>query len=197
VSRPTVHPGEGIIIVSGLPRSGTSLMMQMLAAGGLALTADGLREADAHNPRGYLEDERVKSLRSESAWLGEARGTALKVVAPLLPFLPSEHRYRVIWMERDLDEVLASQRHMLHSSSDSGARDESELRRAFEGQLDRVRTQLRERGIPWLAVEHRDALENPAATATRVGEFLDLDLDAAAAAGVVDRALHRQRAGPP
>jgi hypothetical protein len=183
-----------ITIVSGLPRSGTSLMMQMLDAGGLPITTDGRRAPDEHNPHGYLEDERVKRLPSESSWVATARGSALKVVAPLLPFLPGELSYRVIWMERALDEVLASQRRMLERSGDPAAEtDEASLRSAFESQRARVRDELRRRGTPLLEIQHRDAIARPAETARRVAGFLGLELDIAAAAAVVDPSLHRQR----
>jgi hypothetical protein len=105
-----------IVVVSGLPRSGTAMMMQMLAAGGLPLLTDGRREADASNPRGYHELEAATRLRSDRAWLADARNKGVKIVAQLLPFLPAGHSYRVILMERALEEVLASQRRMLARS---------------------------------------------------------------------------------
>ena len=109
-----VNPHSEIIVVSGLPRSGTSLMMKMLAAGGFPLLVDGLREPDDDNPEGYFELERVKALvTGDDAWLAEARGHAVKVISSLLKFLPGTHSYRVILMQRRMSEVLASQRRML------------------------------------------------------------------------------------
>ena len=102
-----------ITVVSGLPRSGTSLMMQMLEAGGMETVTDGQRAPDADNPKGYYELERVKRLKEDHAWLAEAEGKALKVVSMLLYDLPADFRYRVLFMERDLDEILSSQRTML------------------------------------------------------------------------------------
>jgi hypothetical protein len=102
-----------ITIVSGLPRSGTSLMMQMLAAGGMPVLSDGERKADTDNPRGYLEWERIKQLPKEPALIGEAEGKVVKVISQLLLSLPDEHEYRVIFMQRPLPEVLKSQDEML------------------------------------------------------------------------------------
>src|SRR5947209_18564630 len=102
-----------IVIVSGLPRSGTSLMMQMLEAGGLEVVTDGIRAADTDNPRGYYEFERVKKIKTDAAWLPGARGKAVKMVSQLLYDLPAGEAYRILFMDRDLDEVLASQEKML------------------------------------------------------------------------------------
>ena len=107
--------GQPIVVVSGLPRSGTSMVMKMLEAGGLAVLTDGLRTADEDNPKGYYEVERVKDLAREAdkGWLGEARGKAVKVISYLLKSLPPTFNYKVVFIRRDLEEVLASQRKML------------------------------------------------------------------------------------
>ena len=114
---------ESLIVVTGLPRSGTSVLMQMLAAGGLDILSDGLRHADEDNPRGYLEFEPVKKLLKDSTWLFEARGRAIKIVAPLLAALPAGLPCRVILSERDLDEVLDSQQRMLATPESAAGRD--------------------------------------------------------------------------
>src|SRR6185312_6287356 len=111
-----------ITVVSGLPRSGTSLMMQMLAAGGIPPLSDGLRSADPDNPRGYFEYEPVKRTKQDDTWTDAAPGKAAKVVYALLKDLPTRHDYRVIWMRRPLDEVIASQRAMLARVGREGAR---------------------------------------------------------------------------
>src|SRR5438105_1498707 len=102
-----------IIIVSGLPRSGTSLMMQMLASGGVEVVTDNLRSADTDNPRGYYEFEQVKKVKQDQSWLPSCRGKAFKMVALLLLELPPTEKYRVVFMDRDLEEVLTSQEKML------------------------------------------------------------------------------------
>jgi hypothetical protein len=104
-----------ITIVSGLPRSGTSLMMQMLAAGGMQILSDGERAADVDNPRGYLEWERIKRLPRDPTCIAEAEGKAVKVISLLLLSLPEGHDYRVVFMQRPLPEVLASQQAMMRS----------------------------------------------------------------------------------
>jgi len=102
-----------ITIVSGLPRSGTSLMMQMLNAGGLPVLSDGERQADTDNPKGYLEWERIKQLPKDPSLIAEAEGKVVKVISQLLLSLPSDHEYRVVFMQRPLPEVLKPQEEML------------------------------------------------------------------------------------
>ena len=136
-SDPAAPSGDEIIIVSGLPRSGTSLMMQMFAAAGIEPVTDRCREADADNPRGYFELEAAKRLKQESAWLADARGKALKVVSQLLFDLPATERYRIVFMERDLDEVLASQETMLARLGRPAAPRER-MRAAFQAHLRQV-----------------------------------------------------------
>ncbi|HNY87520.1 MAG TPA: hypothetical protein PKN23_13545, partial [Candidatus Hydrogenedentes bacterium] len=119
-------PPPEIVVVSGLPRSGTSMMMRMLAAGGMPLFTDGVRAADSDNPLGYFEHEAVKRLREDASWVPGAAGKAVKVVSALLPALPEGFQYRVILMRRPLEEVLASQRRMFGRrgapAADDGAR---------------------------------------------------------------------------
>src|SRR5216684_2403419 len=110
-----------IIVVSGLPRSGTSLMMQMLAAGGIEIVTDAVRTADCDNPRGYLEFERVKKIKHDRSWLPEARDKAFKMVSQLLYDLPPSEHYRIVFMERDMDETLRSQEKMLERLGRKGA----------------------------------------------------------------------------
>jgi hypothetical protein len=183
------------VIVSGLPRSGTSLMMQMLAAGGLPLLTDGVRAADADNPRGYLEWEPIRGVAHRPEPLEEARGRAVKVVSALLPALPARHRYRVIWMERAAAEVEASQRAMLaHRAGAAVAAADpvsaGDLARHAQGLL---RWLAEQPNFETCVVAHRELLGHPAAVAARVAAFLDLPLDASAMAAVVEPALWRVR----
>jgi len=188
---------DGVItIVSGLPRSGTSMMMQMLYAGGFPLLTDEKREADADNPRGYFEFDQAKSLRTDNSWLPEAEGKAVKIVAQLLPFLPLQLKYRIIFMERDIDEVLASQRKMLERQDRSGGNISNErLEKLFARQLQQIKKLLADRNIPVLYVAHQDALQHTAEIAARVKEFIGEDLDEQAMANIVDLNLYRQRQG--
>src|SRR6476619_350258 len=132
-----------IIVVSGLPRSGTSLMKQMLDRGGIAAMTDGARAADTDNPRGYYELEKVKRLKQDASWLPEARGKAVKMVSQLLYDLPPNERYRIIFMERDLDETLLSQEKMLERLGRPAAPREA-MKRSFTVHLDRLHEWLRQ-----------------------------------------------------
>jgi tetratricopeptide (TPR) repeat protein len=189
-------PAECVSVVAGLPRSGTSMMMQMLAAASLPILADGQRSADTDNPRGYYELESATRLRQDRDWLKEAKGKAVKIVAQLLPLLPADLPYRVIFMDRNLKEVLASQRVMLENlGRDTVKLTDEQLEQAFRRQLKQVRVWLaKQPNIKTLFVAHRDALDDPLGAAERVNDFLGGALDPMAMAGVVDSSLYRQRA---
>jgi hypothetical protein len=185
-----------IVVVSGLPRSGTSMMMRMLAAGGLEPYSDAIRSADEDNPRGYYEHERVKSLADSSAWLADARGKAVKVVSALLEHLPrDEHRYAVVFMNRALQEVLASQRAMLLRRGRPVDRVEDErMAQLFARHLEKTRSLIASRpDMRVLYVEHATAVAAPVTVAAHVNAFLGGRLDEAAMSAAVEPALHRQR----
>lgn len=185
-----------VTIVSGLPRSGTSLMMQMLAAGGMPVLTDGIRARDEDNPRGYLEFEPVKKTRDDASWLETAQGKAVKMVYVLLRALPENLDYRVIMMHRNLREVIESQRRMLERSGRKGADVSAErMEKIFVDQLRMLRKWLDPQpNFRVLDVEHRDCLLDPSGVAARVDEFLGMNLDRAQMAGVIDPALYRNRA---
>jgi predicted AlkP superfamily phosphohydrolase/phosphomutase/tetratricopeptide (TPR) repeat protein len=188
---------ESLIVVTGLPRSGTSMFMQMLAAGGVSLLTDGLREPDEDNPRGYHEFEPVKNLLQDSRWLLEGRGKAVKIVAPLLAAIPPGLACRVIFSDRNLDEVLDSQQRMLvrrNRSRHTTPERRRMLREEYGRTLARVKAMLSRRpGTQLLIVEHSKAISDPLSAATRVNEFLGGGLDVAKMAAAVDPALHRNR----
>jgi tetratricopeptide (TPR) repeat protein len=199
---PMAPMAESLIVVTGLPRSGTSMLMQMLAAGGVEVLADGLRVADEDNPRGYLEFEPVKKLLRDSKWLMEARGKAVKIVVPLLAALPPGLECRVILCERDLDEVLESQERMLRRRDPEARAETPERRRLLKAEyartLGRVKAMLAGRpGTELLVVEHALAMSDARATAGRISAFLGGGLAAAKMAAAVDPALHRSRAAAP
>ncbi len=199
-SKPTADPSQIITIVTGLPRSGTSMMMQMLVAGGMSPLTDGQREADASNPKGYFEYTKATQLGSDSSWIGEARGKVVKIVAQLLPELPTETggtpaHYRVVFMERDLEEVLASQQTMLDHQGRQGANlERGRLAEVFKEQLRKVHRAIDDRNISCLVVRHATAIRDPRSVAEEVNSFFDGSLDVAAMAAVVDPALYRERA---
>jgi len=192
----TADPEGGITVVAGLPRSGTSLMMQMLAAGGMPVLTDDSRPPDADNPRGYFEFAAARSLRRDRTWVPQARGKAVKIIAHQLAFLPggADCRYRVIFMERDLDETLASQKKMLQRHGRMGARmADSELKQTYTRQLGNIRRRLAARGIPLLPVSFKDCIEQPLKVAADVQRFLGRELNLSAMAAVVAPELYRQR----
>jgi len=180
-------------VVTGLPRSGTSMMMQMLVAGGLPALADEERIADEDNLRGYFELEAVKRLQHSHSCLENARGYCVKVVSHLLAHLP-QGDYRVILVERELDEVLSSQQAMLTRNGKQGARlSTDQLKAVFARQLTATGKLLEERQLPLLRVAHRTCIEQPAMVTAQVNEFLGGDLDEARMAQAVDETLYRQR----
>ncbi|MDP3226125.1 MAG: hypothetical protein Q8M96_23585 [Rubrivivax sp.] len=187
-----------ITVVSGVPRSGTSLMMQMLHAGGLPVLSDGLRTADENNQRGYFEFEPVKRLRSDRSWLPQARGHAVKIIHLLLRelLLDGSLQYRIVLMQRPLDEVLASQRTMLQREGKAAPADAELLKKAFASQLSQLDTWLAAQpSIAVMPVPYHQVLREPQSVAEALNNFLGLNLDTAAMVRVVDPALHRQR-GP-
>lgn len=193
--RPVQPSRPFVTVVSGVPRSGTSLVMQMLAAGGLAPFCDEARPADRHNPRGYFEAEVVKRLRRDAGWLPAARGTAVKVVHALVEALPAEFDYRLILVRRDLREVVASQQAMLPAGArEAGVLAPERLVEIFAAQLEALERQVIARPeFRLLRVEHRELLRSPAEQAARLDVFVGGGLDVAAMAAAVDPALYRQR----
>jgi hypothetical protein len=185
-----------IIVVSGLPRCGTSLMMQMLDRGGVPVITDHVRAADPDNPRGYYELERAKKIKVDASWLPEARGKAFKMVSQLLYDLPASERYLVIFMERDLDEMLVSQEKML-ARLDRPAAPRDKIKPAFIQHLARLREWLaRQPNIEVLYVSYNELLERPAVEAARASTFLGGRADAEEMARTVDPSLYRNRRSP-
>jgi len=186
-----------IIIVSGLPRSGTSMMMQMLGAGGLPLLVDDHRQPDDSNPRGYYEYEAVKRLRSgDDQWLAKAEGHAVKVVSPLLHDLPGDYAYRVIFMRRTMTEILQSQTVMLRRlGRQSAARQTDRLRQEYDAHLTALQRWLAGQSyVHVLDVDYHSVLQQPEAQAVRVADFVGQRLNIAAMTRAVDPSLHRERA---
>jgi hypothetical protein len=186
---------NSVTVVSGLPRSGTSMMMQMLAAGGVEILTDQQRRADEDNPEGYFELEAVKRLPGDSAWLHDAPGKAIKVICRLLEHLPDRYEYKVLFMERPLEEVIASQRVMLERRGTQGSSVSTEkLRMLFAAELFRAQTWMSaQKNFSWIRVPYREMAAGSCAELERVCSFLGRPLDVAAMAARADRRLHRQR----
>ena len=186
-----------VTVVTGLPRSGTSMMMKMLDSGGMPVLVDHIRTADEDNPKGYYEFERVKQIETDQAWLADAGGKAVKMVAALLKHLPTNYQYRIIFMQRSIGEVLASQREMLRRRGEpaDGLSDE-EMAGMFAKHVEKIQSWLvQQHNMQVLYVRYRDVIENPAEQARLINEFLGSILDVGRMEETVDGTLYRQRQG--
>ncbi|MCH8889737.1 MAG: sulfotransferase family protein [Myxococcales bacterium] len=191
------QPGEPIVVVSGLPRSGTSMLMKMLESGGMEILSDSERAADIDNPKGYFEYGRIKDLEKETdkSYIREGRGKVLKVISFLIKDLPDDNDYRVIFMRRDLDEVLASQNKMIHrlGTTDTTAT-EAAMKEAYRNDIVRTRLLCRDRpNFELIEIGYKPTIENPAATARSVNAFVGGHLNEAAMRDAVDGSLYRNR----
>jgi len=184
-----------ITIVSGLPRSGTSMMMKMLEAGGLPPLKDDWRKADDDNPGGYYEYERVKGIREDSSWLDGAEGKAVKMVSRLLVYLPPARNCRIVFMRRDTDEMLRSQRKMLERSGQptDDIPDET-MKNLFEKHLAEIEAWVKEReSIRCRTIWYDEVIHDPLQVAKTLADFLALPLDVDSMAATVDPSLYRNR----
>lgn len=189
-----------VTVVSGLPRSGTSLMMRMLESGGIPPVTDRIRAADEDNPKGYYEFERVKALdKGDTAWVPEARGRAVKVISALLRHLPPTEEYRVLFMRRRIEEVLASQKEMLKRRGErTDLATDAELAELFQRHVRHVEGwAAAQPHAAWLTVDYNALVADPGPIVERIDRFLGGGLDTAAMLGAIDRSLYRQRAKTP
>ena len=186
---------EIITVVSGLPRSGTSMMMKMLEAGGLSPVTDNIRTADEDNPKGYYELEKVKEMKADTSWMPEARGKVIKVISALLQDLPSDYRYRVVFMRREMSEILASQRQMLiRRGQEPNKVPDEKMAAMFEKHLVKIGEWLdAQANIEALFIKYNDILAEPGGSVASLNAFFEDALDAAAMQSVVDKQLYRQR----
>ncbi|MCK5379000.1 MAG: sulfotransferase domain-containing protein [Acidobacteria bacterium] len=188
--------GTPVILVSGLPRSGTSMAMKMLDAGGFSVIQDGVRTADEDNPKGYFEDERIKDLANmeDTSWFRDVRGRVIKVVSSLLQYLPPDNFYRVVFVRRNLHEVLASQQKMLDRREEANDTGDEAMLKMYEQHLEKVQFQLRFREyFDVLYLNYSDVLSEPRREAGRLNDFFGGSLDVDAMAAVVDPKLYRNR----
>jgi len=184
-----------ITIVSGLPRSGTSMMMRMLEAGGMEIVTDNARRADDDNPRGYFEYERVKKLKEDASCLDECHGKAVKIISMLLFDLPSNRKCRIIFMQREMQETLSSQRVMLQrlGKKDDNIGDEK-MAEKFEKHLRQVEAWIdKQEHLDVLYVKYNEVIEDSQKQAERVNEFLGKELNIKKMVGVIEKSLYRQR----
>jgi Sulfotransferase family len=186
-----------VVIVSGLPRSGTSMMMKVLEAGGLPVVIDGLRAADPDNPEGYYEFERVKELdKGDTAWVADAQGKAVKVISALLEHLPADYHYHVIFMHRNIEEVLNSQRKMLaRRGEDVEAVNDGEMADLFAKHVAKIRAWLRTQpNFAILDIDYNAMMQEPGMHIRMINQFIDNALDEQAMAQMIDPKLYRNRA---
>jgi len=180
-----------IVIVSGLPRSGTSLMMQMLDKGGLITLTDDNRKADVSNPKGYLEYDPVMSLHKDNTWLHKAQNKSVKIVAPLLKFLDPKYRYKIIFMNRNINEVIKSQQKMIGKDPEVLP---TKLYNGYTKLLNQVEVwKEKEPSVELIYVDYKDALYNTEEVSNNIKNFLGLKLDLESMRSCVDRSLYRNR----
>ena len=184
-----------VIIISGLPRSGTSMMMKMLVEGGLQVVTDEIRRADDDNPNGYFELETVKQLpEGNISWLQDANGKVTKVISSLLEYLPSEYSYKVIFMEREIREVLDSQQKMLTNRNEAAKVDDAEMERQFQNHLAVVKAWLvRQTNMEVLYVNFNTLMADPEPFCHRIADFIGLPLDVKRMLSVPSEGLYRNR----
>jgi hypothetical protein len=186
---------QPIVIVSGLPRSGTSMMMRMLAEGGMPVVTDELRRADSDNPNGYFEFETVRQMSEGNVeWLANANGKAVKVISALLEYLPSDYSYKIIFLEREIKEILESQRKMLANRNEKATADEAEIEMQIQKHLSIMKPWLvRQPNIEVLYVNYNTLMTKPEPLCEQITEFLDLPLNQTRMLAVPDRHLYRNR----
>ena len=184
-----------LIVVSGLPRSGTSMMMRMLEAGGVNLVVDNVRDADDDNPKGYYEDERIKNLKEDNSWLKNLDDKAVKIISLLLYHLPKTKEYKIIFMLRDMKEILLAQKRMLQRQNDkTNDIDDEILSDKFNDHLKKIKKWIKQQDhIECLYVDYHDVIKQPLKNAERVRHFLNKDLNVALMAQAVDEKLYRNR----
>lgn len=184
-----------ITVVSGLPRSGTSMMMRMLEAGGLEPLTDHIRTPDEDNPQGYYEFERVKRLPEDQAWLEEAKGRVVKIISRLVLYLPPTYTYKVVFMRRKMEEILASQTQMLiHRGKPTDTISDEKMAELFRKHLQQVEAWMEQQpNIDVLYVSYNEVLQNPVEQITKINHFLGGTLAVEKMISVIDHTLHRQR----
>jgi len=188
--------GDPVIVVSGLPRSGTSMAMRMLEAGGIPLLTDSLRVPDKDNPKGYFEIEKAKYLgvRNEKSWLKKARGKAVKIVSHLLHELPDNNTYQVLFMNRDLIEVIYSQNKMLVRRGEFVRGNDETVKTLFEKHLSSLEQWFKQKpNFSVLNMDYAEVIANPQRESLKIESFLYPSIDPEAMASVVDPTLYRNR----
>ncbi len=179
-----------ILVITGLPRSGTSLMMQIIDKAGIPIMSDGKREKDVSNPQGYFELEAVKGIVRDNSFLEEAFGKAIKIVAPLPIFMNLKHNYRAIFMRREMDEVLRSQEVMLNKDQSA---ERKKFRGIYETHLTKTHKFFQDNNIPYIEVNYNELMEDPESQISKLIDFCGISADLNELIGVVRPELYRNR----
>ncbi|WP_370402687.1 sulfotransferase family protein [Sulfitobacter sp. JB4-11] len=189
-------PMDFVTIVSGLPRSGTSMMMRILEAGGIAPVQDKQRTANEDNPRGYYEYERVKALPTDKSWVPDARGSAVKIIYKLVYELPQGIPYRVLFMQREIAEVVRSQEKMLEREGLDPGRDQRDIiADLFQSEIMAFRNWVAAQpDMKMHVVDYASVIASPEEQMAQISAFLGGGLDIAAMTAVVEPDLYRNRA---
>lgn len=184
-----------ITVVSGLPRSGTSMMMKILEAGGMEILTDNIRTADEDNPKGYYELEQVKKLKEDQSWIDEAKGKTVKIISELLKYLPQDYTYKIIFMRRKMEEILASQKQMLiRRGEPTDTISDEKMTEIFESHLKKIESYLAEQSnFETIYISYNDVLINPQEHIKKINHFLGDSLDEGKMLSAIDKRLHRQR----
>ena len=182
---------NSIIIVTGLPRSGTSMMMQLLQQGGITILTDEIRQHDINNPKGYFEYEKVKTLSTDNSWLHIAQGKAVKIISHFIEFLPAHFDYKIILMERPIEEVLLSQQKMLGKEASALP---TMLKDIFSKQLEQCKAYItKQTNMELLVVNYPTVISKPNEEINNMVAFLQKELNVNAMLSVVDKTLHRNK----
>ena len=187
---------EVVTVVSGLPRSGTSMLMKMLDAGGIPPLSDNIRTADEDNPKGYFEFERVKKLPEDTAWLKDAKGKVVKILAELVKYLPPEYNYKIIFIERNMSEIIASQKKMLvRRGEDPNKVSDDEILELFSKYKKILKSWLKNQpNVEVLYVDYNEILKDPTNAIEDINELFNGELDENKMKAAIDEKLYRNRA---
>jgi hypothetical protein len=190
---------KAIIVVSGLPRSGTSMMMKMLEEGGVQILTDAVRGADNDNPNGYYEFELVKKLpHGQNQWLADVNHKAVKIISALLEYLPASYRYEIIFMEREPREILASQQKMLANRNEKSEISDAEMQEQFQKHLAAIKYWLaRQPNMDVMYVDYNKMISNPENYCQAITDFIAIPVDVSKMLAVPNERLYRNRATKP
>ena len=183
-----------IYIVTGLPRSGTPMMMKMFDAGGIKPISDGLRQADIDNPNGYYELEAVKDIKTDVSWLEDAPGKVVKMVSMLLFNLPSTYEYKIVFMRRKMAEIIASQNRMLTRLGEKAEKNDEEMGKLYELHLAEIIDWLSKKSnIKFVEINYNQIMIDPLRELNRLVPLCEDQLNIDEMAKVVNASLYRQR----